>query len=378
MANKLYCGWDVGGAHLKAALLDAEGHVLRVLQLPCALWLGLDMLQNAIDQILLDFYASTKNAPLRHGVTMTGELVDLFANRQEGVQEISRTMHEKLGEQAFFFCAHTNKVYDFVDYAAVNQHWPQIASANWLASASLIAKHMGTGLFIDMGSTTTDFVLLHHDKPQCLGFSDAARLASKELVYTGVVRTPLMALCQEVIFQGKPTGIAAEYFATTADVYRLLGELPTDEDMADTADGKDKSTVATARRIARMIGCDAEDAALEDWHALARNFKQLQLAMLQEAALQQIARLKKLATDLDHINIIGAGAGQFLLKALVEILNQQQTTMTEKIQFQYIDCGSLMLTNMEAENAQQNSLANWATICLPAVAAAKLAFDQFQ
>lgn len=378
MANELYCGWDVGGAHLKAALLDANGHVLRVVQVPCALWRGLEMLENAIDQILLDFYASTNNTPLRHGVTMTGELVDLFANRQEGVQEISRTMREKLGDQVFFFCAHTNKVYDFVEYAAVNQHWPQIASANWLASAGLIAKRIPTGLLIDMGSTTTDFVLLHHNKPQCLGFSDAARMTSKELVYSGVVRTPLMALCQTVTFQDNPTGIAAEYFATTADVYRLLSELPTDEDMADTADGKDKSSVATARRIARMIGCDVEDATLEDWQALAHNFKEKQLAMLQEAALQHIARLKKLAPDLDHINIIGAGAGQFLLKALVEILNQQQITMTEKIQFQYIACGSLMLTNMQAENAQQNPIANWATICLPAVAVAKLAFDQFQ
>ncbi len=378
MANNWTCGWDVGGAHLKAALLDAYGEVQHVVQMPCALWRGLEVLEEAVDKILQDFQQITINQPLMHAVTMTGELVDLFVNRQEGVQEISRTINERLGEQVFFFCAHPNKVYDFVDCSAVNPHWQQIASANWLASASLVAKQIPTGLLIDMGSTTTDFVLLRQGKPFCLGFSDAARMASKELVYTGVVRTPLMALCQEVIFQSKPTSIAAEFFATTADVYRLLGVLPADEDMADTADDKDKSTLATVRRIARMIGCDAEDATLEDWQELACNFKQKQLTMLQEAASQHIARLRKIAPDLKNINIIGAGAGQFLLKTLVATLNQQKTTMTEKIQFQYIACDSVMLPNRVAENSQENSLANWAAICLPAVAVAKLAFDQFQ
>lgn len=378
MENNWYCGWDVGGAHLKAALLDAHGDVQHVVQMPCALWRGLEILEAAVDTILQDFQRIIKNQPLMHGVTMTGELVDLFENRQQGVQEISRTMREKLGERIIFFCANHEKIYEFVDFYGVNQHWQQVASANWLASASLIAKQIPTSILIDMGSTTTDFVLLHQNKPHCLGFSDVARMASKELVYTGVVRTPLMAISREVIFQGKPTGVAAEYFATTADVYRLLGELPTDEDMAETADGKDKSTVATARRIARMIGCDIEDATLEDWQELARNFKQKQLAMLQGAALQHITRLKKLAPDLENVNIIGAGAGQFLLEALVETLNQQQTTMTEKIRFQYIACDSIVLPSMVAENSQQNSPADWAAICLPAVAVAKLAFDQFQ
>ena len=34
-------GWDVGGAHLKAALLDTSGALLQVVQVPCALWRGL-------------------------------------------------------------------------------------------------------------------------------------------------------------------------------------------------------------------------------------------------------------------------------------------------------------------------------------------------
>ena len=38
--SKPIIGWDIGGAHLKAVLLDANGDVLNIKQLPCPLWRG--------------------------------------------------------------------------------------------------------------------------------------------------------------------------------------------------------------------------------------------------------------------------------------------------------------------------------------------------
>jgi len=46
------------------------------------------------------------------------------------------------------------------------------------------------------------------------GFSDADRLACEELVYTGVVRTPLMALADRIPFGGQWIPAMAEHFAT--------------------------------------------------------------------------------------------------------------------------------------------------------------------
>lgn len=95
-------GWDVGGAHLKTVLLGASGEVLQALQVPCALWLGLDELESAIETVLQQ-HQLAKNE-ICHAITMTGELVDLFENRQQGVLEISRVMDEKLsGEKLFYF-----------------------------------------------------------------------------------------------------------------------------------------------------------------------------------------------------------------------------------------------------------------------------------
>src|SRR5437867_1357630 len=69
LATDAVIGWDVGGAHLKVARLDATGAVERVLQLPCPLWQGMDHLHRALDQAC----ASLTPAPV-HVMTMTGEM----------------------------------------------------------------------------------------------------------------------------------------------------------------------------------------------------------------------------------------------------------------------------------------------------------------
>ena len=72
-------GWDIGGAHLKAARVRA-GRVEATAQAATPLWLSLDSLGTAFDAL---------NAQLGraddHVVTMTGELCDAFASRKEGV-----------------------------------------------------------------------------------------------------------------------------------------------------------------------------------------------------------------------------------------------------------------------------------------------------
>ena len=46
--RSLATGWDLGGAHLKAAQADASGRLHLAIQLPCTLWRGLDHLSEAI------------------------------------------------------------------------------------------------------------------------------------------------------------------------------------------------------------------------------------------------------------------------------------------------------------------------------------------
>ena len=220
-------------------------------------------------------------------------------------------------------------------------------------------------LLIDIGSTTSDFVLLENNYPTCLSFTDASRMQTEELVYTGVVRTPLMAVTQKVNFMNQVTSVAAEYFATTADVYRLTGDLQVADDMADTADGKDKTELSSARRIARMIGHDVEDADLDSWIALAHAFKAQQLNRLKAVADKHISRIKN-SNQMSNVVIVGAGAGSFLAKEIAALMKME-----------YVEIAKLIENNLENDiDASSSSLKNthWASVCLPAVAVAYLAF----
>lgn len=300
-------GWDIGGAHLKAVLLDSSGHVIRSMQLPCPLWKGLDFLQRAILVALQAFKIGPSSAC--HAITMTGELVDLFESRHEGVCKIAKVATDLLGEQALFYAANIGFV-PLHDVAAVTEN---IASTNWHASASALALSVQDALFVDIGSTTTDIIAIKDGKVVTQDLSDAYRMQADSLVYTGVVRTPVMVLAQKLDFEGYKINVAAEYFASMADVYRLTGELTPEYDMADSADGKGKTALESARRLARMIGHDVNEHDFnkdsEKWIKLAYACRGLHMQQIKTAILKHLK---------PNVTIIGAGAGSFLVKAIAD------------------------------------------------------------
>lgn len=329
-------GWDVGGAHIKAGLFQVDtinktSQLLEVKQVPCPLWQGLSQLTIAI-QCIWD--AMTQSVPtlnqtlvqtqIQHFITMTGELVDIFEHRLQGVIQISQLMQSKLlGDHWFYLMQDDIKKPQFIklkpntseDYV---EHWQSIASANWHASASLIAKLVQHALFVDIGSTTSDFTVIKYHEVQAHAFTDGARMRAHTLVYTGVVRTSVMSIGQNVAFDGAMTSVAAEHFATSADIYRLTGDLIEANDMSDTADGAGKTREASAKRLARMVGCDASEYDFKTLQALAQSFKALQFERLLAVA---DLHLKAHFSDTDPMPIIiGAGVGSFLVKDIAQAL----------------------------------------------------------
>ncbi len=299
-------GWDVGGAHLKAARIDVAGAVCAVVQVPCALWRGLGELRQA-----MALAGSDVGHSAHHAVTMTGEMVDLFPNRATGVVEIARFVSEQLaGSNVRFYRGDRA----FVSSDGVAVHAAAIASANWRASVDLVASHIAAGWFIDIGSTTTDIIAIVDGQPRFHGRDDYSRLVSGELIYSGLVRTPLMAVLDRVAFHGDVVPIVAEHFATMADVYRVLDELPEQADQHASADAAEKTTFASARRIARMIGRDVESATLDDWRELARAFRSAQLAKIKTALNQVASRVG----EVQSMPLIGAGVGAFLVREIAQ------------------------------------------------------------
>ena len=304
-------GWDLGGAHLKAARLGQGGRVERVVEVPCALWRGLPELEQALEAA----ESALGPAPV-HAVTMTGEMVDCFPTRADGVARLVGVMRRRFGDRGLRFYAGSAGL---VAAGAAEREGHRLASANWRAAAEVVAASLPEALFVDIGSTTTDLTPVRGGRVRARARDDAARLAAGELVYTGVVRTPVMAFAPAVPFAGESVPLMAELFATAADVHRLCGRLPEGADLHPAADGGEKTEAGSARRLARMIGRDADTQPLEAWRSLAGWLAEVQLRRIGEACTLLLAR-EGFAADAP---LVVAGVGRFLAAQVAERLGRR-------------------------------------------------------
>ncbi|MCG7404226.1 MULTISPECIES: hydantoinase/oxoprolinase family protein [Caballeronia] len=341
-------GWDVGGAHVKVSMATRAGVLADVAQWACPLWQGMAHLERAIDA-MFERWPAAADPAARHAVTMTGEMVDLFADRADGVRALTRALAQRLGPRTMFFAGDAG----WLARSACAEHWRKVASANWLATAQWVAACLPDALLVDIGSTTTDIIPIVGRRVVARGTSDAERLVSGELVYQGVVRTPLCGLAHRIAFRGEHAGVMNEWFATTADVYRLTGELWPEHDQHPSADNGPKTQAASRVRIARMIGRDAADASDAEWRRFAQGWRREQLRALETNLARVVAQDAALAAA----PIVGAGCGRFLAAALA----RQEARS-------YVDFARL--AGIDGDDATR---AEWVSTCAPSVAVALLA-----
>lgn len=340
-------GWDIGGAHLKTALTDSQGQIVVCTQVLCPLWQGLGQLHQAFNQMWNQLESIGNLA----AITMTGELTDSFKSRDEGVISILKCASQYFAEIPVYVFA---KELGFIPLAQALKHTEAIASANYLASSQLAARYWGQGLLLDIGSTTSDLIPCKEGAPYPQGKDDQARLSSGELIYSGVTRTPLMALARQAPLRGDWVRIAAEHFATTADIYHLLGWLSEDADLHPSADHRGKHPEDCAQRLARMIGSDSQHWPLYTWRKMAAYFAEQQCQQLTEALFQVLSRVEFLA----EAPIIGAGIGRFLA-----------VECARRIQRPYRDFSEALKTHPQASINADHA---------PAAALAQLAWEQLR
>jgi (4-(4-[2-(gamma-L-glutamylamino)ethyl]phenoxymethyl)furan-2-yl)methanamine synthase len=333
-------GWDLGGANLKLAHL-ADGRLVQVAHIPCPVRQDVGKFDTTLEQGLLLCPAGAA-----HAVTMTGELSDVFVDRAEGVAYLVDMMRRATDGEALFYGGDAG----FLDCIRAVERSAEVASANWHASAALVASIVPEGLFIDVGTTTTDLVPLKSGAVAARSFSDGERLAGGELIYTGAVRTPVMAVARTVPFDGRMQRIAAERFATMADVWRLTGDMPHDADPYPTPDLMGKGTQESAARLARMLGRDVGDAGLLAVIDVARHFAACQVAEIEDASETLLAR-EDIAADAP---VIGAGCGRFIARHIAQRLGRPYGDFGE-----LIDCAP--------------DMRDTAAVCAPAVAVGLLA-----
>lgn len=335
-------GWDLGGVHVKAALIE-DGRVVEAVQAACPLWRGLPALDRTFSEL-----PDWARAEADHAVTMTGELTDCFSDRADGVQKLSDWAAATLKGRVRIYAGRAG----FVAPEDAKGVSGNIASANWHATAALVGRCLPRALLVDIGSTTADLIPIVDGRPAATGYSDAERLETGELVYTGVVRTPILAFATHAPWRGRRTALMAETFATAADIHRLTGDLPEGADQQHSADLKGKSLAETETRLARMVGRDREEGTREEWRALAAWFAEAQLRPLHDAASVLLSR-PDLPSDAP---LVVCGAGRFLAERLAARLGRTALPLA-----------GLIADRVAAEGSE------WVSTCGPAVAVGLIA-----
>src|ERR1700728_4487740 len=289
-------GWDIGGAHLKAARAE-NGRIVAAVQIACPLWLDASRLEEAFRAA-----QSKVGAAHAHAATMTGELSMAFPSRAEGVCALAARIASALAPaRSSFYAGRAG----FLPLDQVGAHVTDIASANWHASAALIARQTPEALFIDMGSTTTDLIPIVAGAVAARGYTDTERLATGELVYAGLVRSLVFASADRAPVAGAWTPLMNDDFANMADVHRIIGDLPNGADVQATTDGRDKSVASSRGRLARMVGRDAHEMDDAAWLRLAQWFAERQLRDVADAVMQVLSGGRVAA----EAPIVAAGIG---------------------------------------------------------------------
>lgn len=276
-------GWDIGGVNLKAARFpSASGTRLpKVVCRPLEIQHALPTLATTLADVARELGGRPGD---QHAVTMTAELSQAFRTKREGVGYV-------LGALEASFPSESLHVYsvggEFVSSGYARQHPLSVAASNWMAAARWVSQRFPSCLLIDMGSTSTDLIPILEGDVAATGRNDPERLQNGELVYTGVVRTPIEAIVHQVPLWGGNAGVSAEGFALVGDAYLWLGRLRPEDYTWRTPDGRPPTREYAGERLARVVCADREMLEESDIDILASAVAGAQVAMI-TAVVQRI------------------------------------------------------------------------------------------
>ena len=258
-------GIDVGGANLK--VVDDTGPHLHY----CPLWEGAPL------TTLLNQYVTAPDDPV--AVVMSGELADCFENKMEGISFIVNAVRNAFHSARFY-----GTDGQFHDNAV-----PQLAAANWLASADYLRAEYPDAVLLDIGSTTADIIPLMRFESM-KGLTDLLRLQNGYLIYTGMLRGSIATLLHSVTLERVQTPVSSEYFAISADAHLVLGHITSAQYSCDTPDKKEKTGTAALRRLARVVCADLDEIGTDGAYQIAEQFWEKQRDLICDQVQRVVAQ----------------------------------------------------------------------------------------
>ncbi|MCA9062220.1 MAG: hypothetical protein KDA96_04155 [Planctomycetaceae bacterium] len=314
-----FLGLDIGGANLKVATADGAS-----CDVPFEMWRRHREVTDELRRICTGVFAQPELVAL----TMTAELADCFESRSDGVRQIVQSV-------AAAFPGTPIRVWmtsgEFAEPADAVELPELVAASNWHALATWAGRAVpiGPAILVDTGSTTTDIIPLIDGYPVPEGHMDLTRLISRELVYSGVRRTPVCAIVQGVAVSNGDGGsvsvpVAAELFATSLDAHLVTDGIGSDPTRTDTADGRPATKNYALARLAHQLCCDENDLTPEQLVEVAQQIVQAQQLQIRNAVEVVSQRLKQQfhadpddGVD-DQVMWILSGSGVFLMERILQ------------------------------------------------------------
>ena len=300
MTKEIYIGWDIGGAHLKSCVISGQ-KILCSVDI-CELWKTKEA-GYIIDKIVKKY---TQQGVVYNLITMSGEMCDIFDNREQGVKKILNYFKKFVNTYVY---TQTSGVVNIKE----NKKSQDIASVNWHVIAKFMSQKLKDAIVIDLGSTTTDFILIKNSEIVNKRVDDFSGLSSRELLYVGCLRTPPYIFGQSLQIDKKNIQMIPENFSSLADVYRIIKKLPKKFYYCSTCDGKDKDIKSCMVRFARNFGFDYKKIHHNFLISAAEKISRLHLSIINKVIDHHI---KKNFLSNKNVKIVGLGIGEEIIKDL--------------------------------------------------------------
>ncbi|MFP4481953.1 MAG: hydantoinase/oxoprolinase family protein [Thermovirgaceae bacterium] len=316
--EKMIIGWDIGGVGSKCAAVTPDAGFVAAKSEPFEIWKGPQELGCVLKRLASCFTPSEASM----GITMTAELSDCFSSKREGVRFVLEAFERTFPDTPMWCLSAGGK---WVRLAEAVRVPDEFAATNWVAAAQEMARLLGDGVWVDVGSTTTDIIPFRNGISCALGRTDTDRLRFGELLYTGVIRSNPNTMARWVPLKGNWHRVADEYFTVMADCYLLLGEIKAEEYAIRPPDGGPVSVEGASRRLARLVCADPDMVFLDDLFLLAKYLRERQIERIVEALCQVSSR--------ENVKpvVVATGIGKFLAE-----------TAAERLGFSTIDAGSVI------------------------------------
>lgn len=292
-------GLDIGGANLKVA----NGKKGEIIYFPMwKKWKELDKQLIGIKR---------KYKPKKVGVVITAELADSFNNKIDGIKYISSIIERVFIDCDIYYLDINGEIKSKIDDPRL------FAASNWVASTKFLLKSHKNFLFTDMGSTTTDLIPVTNKIEAAK--TDYERLKRRELLYFGILRTPVFYVLPEF----DSISLSSEYFSITGDVFILTGDITAKDYNCETPDGGSKDKEGCMKRLARTLCCDVDEIGESKILELAKSVKNEMVKKTSDA-------MAKLTSKHGLDKVIGCGIGEFILEEASKKANLDYISIKEE------------------------------------------------